>query len=141
MHLNQYDYASTSNRPTVTDLEPLLRIIVACAPLFPPTFKAIHDRTYQTLSSGSSARGFAKVTLKDASGSDAQASGGSYTLTDIRGGLNDTQITSSNSQPSSFRKSNEVDLDEIERRQHGVTVKKGREIRTDKSSHGWNETI
>ncbi|KAL8747850.1 MAG: hypothetical protein Q9184_007546, partial [Pyrenodesmia sp. 2 TL-2023] len=116
-----------------TDLEPLLGIIVACAPLFPPTFKAVHDRMLKRSSSGSSARGFARLTNKGTTGIQNQASDASYPFVDIEGGRNKTLVTSPSSQPNSLLGINADASDEDARLQHTITVTTGWDIRTDSS--------
>ncbi|KAL8896387.1 MAG: hypothetical protein Q9192_003123 [Flavoplaca navasiana] len=124
-----------------TDLEPLLGIIVACAPLFPPTFKAIHYRTSKWSLISSSARGFARLATKGTNGtkgSQNQASDDTHPLANLRGGSNKTQVTSPISGLNSF---NAVASDEDARQHRTITVTKGWDIRTDTSKFDIKESV
>ncbi|KAL9580531.1 MAG: hypothetical protein Q9212_004439 [Teloschistes hypoglaucus] len=116
----------------ITDLEPLLGIIVACAPLFPPSIKAAlawrreSQRGTSTLSSS-----FAKLNNSKASQkAKLQSADDSYHLTDVQGRANEINITSPNSQPSSFHEGHEAELGEGLYQHRNITVKKGWEIKT-----------
>lgn len=124
-----------------TNLEPLLGIIISCAPLFPPTFKAIYCRMSKWSPSSSSVRGFARLTTKGTTGLENQASNDSFPLVDVRGGRNTTKVTGPNSQPNSSHGSNAVVSDENARPQRTITVTKGWNIRTDMPKYDVNETV
>ena len=117
----------------VTDLEPLLGIIVACAPLFPPTLRVImvgHKR--KTSSAKTSSSGFARLNSKGERNLRHRTDDHSYNLTNVNleGGMNETHITSPNSQPSCSLERSATDLGQAVDEQGSITVKRGWEIRT-----------
>ncbi|KAL8657924.1 MAG: hypothetical protein Q9202_007643 [Teloschistes flavicans] len=117
--LTQEDFTYNLARlAIVTDLEPLLGIIVACAPLFPPTIKAALAWRR------GSQRGTSSQKAKRPSADD------SYHLTDVQERANEIHITSPHSQQSSFHEGNEAELGEGLYKNRTITVKKGWEIKT-----------
>lgn len=111
----------------VTDLEPLLGIIVACAPMFPPTFKAAINR--KPKSSGNSS-GFTELNSKSgARGFWFRSADDSYPLTDVEGGANHTQITGPASRQSSFHESSVAGPRDGAGEQPAITVKTRWEIK------------
>lgn len=113
-----------------TDLEPLLGIIAACAPLFPPTLKAAFKPKQKTFLSSGFTDGFAKLGSKSTRTLRFRSADDSYPLTDVEGGINHTHITSPNSQKSSVQEYSLVGPnDAVE--QPAITVKKGWEIKSD----------
>ncbi|KAL8952390.1 MAG: hypothetical protein Q9222_001699 [Ikaeria aurantiellina] len=113
----------------VSDLEPLLGIIVACAPLFPPTFRSLVGATRKKFSTGSNTSDSKKHIMKGAGSSKFQVLDDSYHLTGISKGRNDTKITSSNSQPESLMDSREMDHREGSKEGQNINVKRGWEVR------------
>ncbi|KAI4253120.1 MAG: hypothetical protein LQ352_003884 [Teloschistes flavicans] len=131
--LTQEDFTYNLARlAIVTDLEPLLGIIVACAPLFPPTIKAAlaWRRGSQRGTSGPFSN-FAKLNnSKGSQKAKRPSADDSYHLTDVQGRANEIHITSPHSQQSSFHEGNEAELGEGLYKNRTITVKKGWEIKT-----------
>lgn len=113
----------------VTDLEPLLGIIVACAPLFPPTLKAALNRKPKISQSSASSSGFAKLNGKSARGPGFRSADDSYPLTDVEGGVNHTQVTGPDSRRSSFHEAGVAGPREGTGEQPAITVKTRWEIK------------
>ncbi len=113
----------------VTDLEPLLGIIVACAPMFPPTLKAALNRKPRRSQSSGLSSGFAKLNSKSARSLWFRSADDSYPLKDVEGVVNHTQITGPNSRQSSFHDSSVAGPRDGTEEQPAITVKTKWEIK------------
>lgn len=113
----------------VTDLEPLLGIIVACAPLFPPAFKAAINRKPKSYQPSGSSSGFANLNSKSARSLWFRSADDSYPLTDFEGGANHIQITGPNSRQSSLHDSSVAGQRDGTEGQPAITVKTRWEIK------------
>ncbi|KAL8831712.1 MAG: hypothetical protein Q9170_005174 [Blastenia crenularia] len=125
----------------VTDLEPLLGIIVACAPLFPPTFKAFKDHIRKPQSTGTSARGFAKMPTRSTTYLDRQTSSDSYPLTGMRSGRNETRVTAPGDRNTPTHDNDTTGTDQAGGEPREIKVKRGWEIRTDVPRYQKDETV
>ncbi|KAL8709873.1 MAG: hypothetical protein Q9220_005489 [cf. Caloplaca sp. 1 TL-2023] len=119
----------------VSDLEPLLGIIAACAPFFPPTFRKLVGGTRRIFSTASDSRDSRKGIIKGSGNPKFQVLDDSYPLTDTRKGRNETNITSSNSQAGSLLNGYEAAYRESPRQGQNINVKRGWEVSTDKGGY------
>ena len=127
-HNFAHDFAKIA---IVTDLEPLLGIIVACAPLFPPTLEAMFNHKCTSSPSSILSSGLARLHSKGARTFEFRALDDSYPLTDVEGGLNETHITSRHTQPGSSHQSNAAGLGEFVDERPTITVERSWEVRSE----------
>lgn len=115
----------------VTDLEPLLGIIVACAPLFPPSIKAALKRSRKPSDPSGYSSGFTK--LNNSKGTSKHKLGSSddtFPLADLEGVSNETKITSPGSQPNSLYGNSTAERERGGFDDSSITVKRGFELKT-----------
>lgn len=116
----------------VTDLEPLLAIIVACAPLFPPVIKRLSRHREEPESRTAVSSSLARLRSKGKKNSMFRKFEDSYPLTDVEGTRTQNYITRSDSKPESLRNDNATNSDIEMDPGSTIQVKQGWEVRSDK---------
>ena len=131
INLNDFTYGITKIS-IVTIPEPLLGIVVACLPLFPPALKKITGRgrktnpeTRNVLSSS-----MARLRLKRSKNSSFQRFDDSLALTDIENNKTHNSITGPSSDADAFDK----DYNEL-RGVGSIKIKQDWEVRSDEAKH------
>ena len=118
----------------VTDLEPLLGIIIACLPLFPPVFQKLSKA--RNGDGTASRKALSSSVLRLRSGSTKtwkfRKFDGSYILTDVERGAIDNRISSPDSKPNSMH---DDDLRQLvtadTNTQSKIRVNQGWDVRTE----------
>ena len=113
------------------DLEPLLGIIVACAPFFPTTLKVMLGRKTKLPSPNALSNGFARTNNQRVRNFGLQTYHKSYSLTKLAlngGGMSETQITSPSIQAKCFLPRKTTDAWQGVDEPTSITVKRGWEV-------------
>lgn len=116
----------------VTDLEPLLAIIVACLPLFPPVMKRLFLRGKEPESRTPLSSSLARLRSKGNKNSMFRKFEDSYPLTDLEGTRTENHITRSDSKPESLRNDKATNIDVEMGPRSTIQVEQGWEVRSDK---------
>ena len=113
------------------DLEPLLGIIVACAPFFRTTFKVMAGHNPKSASPNPPSSGFARTNNLRVRNFRLQTDGSSQFSTEmsVKGGISETQITSPSPQARCFLQRTATDPWQGIDAPTSITVKRGWEVK------------
>ena len=124
-----YDLAKVS---IVTDLEMCMGIIVACSPMFPPTFERIFRGKTQSDLRNHISSTVARIRFKGLNPIAVKRIDDLYPLTDFEGSGAQNEITGLDSKPNSFIDDHAISL-ELEAHPHCIKTKTGWDVRSDKA--------
>ncbi|CAF9937909.1 MAG: hypothetical protein HETSPECPRED_000703 [Heterodermia speciosa] len=127
IHDFTYDLAKIA---IVTDLEPLLGIIAACAPLFPTTIKAVLQRGHKSAGSGAHTSSLAGMNGESARKTRLRSYDAVYPLNDLEVGVHGTHITSPGRHPRVSLEGDTAYLEGGADSQPTINVKREWEVRT-----------
>ena len=139
MHINKLDHSlySVAGVDIVTLLEPLLGIIVACLPLFPPALKKVVDHMSKTnpetrnvLSSS-----MARLRMKRSKSSAFHSLGDSFPLTDLEAKGTHNHITGSSGKPDGMFEGDGNPDGFRNPPQSSILVESDLEVRSDEAKH------
>ena len=117
----------------VTDLENCMGIIVACLPMFPPTFKRILHGKQKSDSRNYISSTVARLRSKGPKPHVLRSVDDFYPLTDFEGSTAQNKITGPDGKPDSFPKDQNMDADLEIHPQSSIKVKRGWEVRSDEA--------
>lgn len=117
----------------VTDLEICMEIIVACLPMFPPTFKRILHGKEKLDPRNHISSNVARLRSKGRKPQAFRSIDDLYPLTDFEGSRAQNKITGPDGKPDSFLKDHDMDAELEMHPQSSIKVKKGWEVRSDET--------
>ena len=125
-----YDIAKIS---TLTALETCMGIIVACLPMFPPTFKRILHGKEKSDPRNHISSTVARLRSKDRKPQSFRSIDDLYPLTDFEGSRAQNKITGPDGKLDSCVKNQNMDAELEMHPQSSIKVKKGWEVRSDET--------
>ena len=125
-----YDIAKVT---IVTDLETCMGIIVACLPMFPPTFKRILHGKEKSDSRNYISSGVARLRSKGPKPQVVRSVDDFYPLMAFEGSRAQNKITGPDGKPDTFLKDQNMGADLEMHPQSSIQVKRGWEVRSDEA--------
>ena len=117
----------------VTDLETCMGIIVACSPMFPPTFNRILHGKKKSDPRNHISSGVLRLRSKGPKPQTLRSIDDFYPLTDLEGSIAQNNVTGSDAMPDSFVKDQDMDVAPAMHPQSSIKVKKDWEVRSEET--------